>query len=259
MSDHRVIEEISLNTWPARQTLLLNGWILRYADGYSKRANSVNPLWFHPDADLEQSIARAETFFSGHRLDTVFKLTPFAVPHELDRVLEERGYRVCDVCEVMTRDVADEPAPAPDQAQIRDRLDEEWLDALAAFQGLPPHHKAIAGRLLAKSALRQGFAIVFRDGAPVACGLGVIQDEYMGLYDIVTDPRWRGRGYGKQLLLQLLAWGKRNGARRAFLQVLQTNEPALALYRKLGFRTAYTCWFRVKPFVPHPDSDVSEK
>lgn len=259
MNDHRVIEEISLNTWPARQTLLLNGWILRYADGYTKRANSVNPLWFHPDAGLEQTIARAEAFFTGHRLDTVFKLTPFAVPQELDRVLEKRGYEVRDVCGVMTRDIADEPPPAPDQAEIRDRLDEEWLDAFAAFQDMPPNHKAIAGWLLEQSALRQGFALVFRDGVPVACGLGVIQDGYMGLYDIVTDPRWRGRGYGKQLLLHLLAWGKRNGARRAFLQVLQTNEPALALYRKLGFRTAYTYWYRVKAVAAAPDSDVSEK
>jgi len=256
---HRAIEEISLNTWPARQTLLLNGWIVRFADGYTKRANSVYPLCFHPGADLEQTIARAEAFFSEHRLNAVFKLTPFAVPQELDRVLEERGYRCCDACEVMTRDLDEVPAPAPGEARIRDRLDGEWLDAFAAFDGLSPHHRTIAERLLTEAVLRQGFALVFRDGAPVACGLGVIQDETMALYNIVTDPRWRGRGYGKQLMLQLLAWGKRNGAKRAFLQVLRSNEPALALYRKLGFRTAYSYWYRVKPFVPPPDADVSEK
>lgn len=42
---YKAIEEITLNTWPAEQSVLLNGWVLRTAAGYTKRANSVNPLY----------------------------------------------------------------------------------------------------------------------------------------------------------------------------------------------------------------------
>ena len=41
----RLIEEHALNAWPPLQTLLLDGWVLRLANGYTRWANSVNPLY----------------------------------------------------------------------------------------------------------------------------------------------------------------------------------------------------------------------
>lgn len=39
------IAEISLNAWCSLQQNLDDGWILRFADGYTKRVNSVNPIY----------------------------------------------------------------------------------------------------------------------------------------------------------------------------------------------------------------------
>ena len=39
------IEELSINAWPALQTMLYAGWVLRFAAGYTRRANSINPLY----------------------------------------------------------------------------------------------------------------------------------------------------------------------------------------------------------------------
>ena len=39
------IEEVALNAWPSMQHMLYDGWLLRFSNGYTKRANSVNILY----------------------------------------------------------------------------------------------------------------------------------------------------------------------------------------------------------------------
>jgi ribosomal protein S18 acetylase RimI-like enzyme len=67
----------------------------------------------------------------------------------------------------------------------------------------------------------------------------------MGLYDIVTASEYRRQGMAEQLLLALLHWGKSQGAKTSFLQVVQANAGASALYDKLGFKEIYQYWYRV--------------
>jgi N-acetylglutamate synthase len=76
--------------------------------------------------------------------------------------------------------------------------------------------------------------------------LGVVQDGFIGLFDIVTDAQFRNRGYGQQLVSEILAWGKEKGAQTAYLQVMLNNPPALKLYSKVGFKEIYQYWYRVK-------------
>ena len=80
----------------------------------------------------------------------------------------------------------------------------------------------------------------------VACGLAVLENEYVGLFGIVADSNLRRQGLGKAISIDMLRWGKENGARRSYLQVVHDNEPAVALYADLGFREVYRYWYLVK-------------
>ena len=80
----------------------------------------------------------------------------------------------------------------------------------------------------------------------IACGLGVLQCGFIGFYDIVTDPAFRRQGHAIHLIESLLGWAGEQGARRAYLQVVLSNTPALALYARLGFRELYQYWYRAK-------------
>jgi ribosomal protein S18 acetylase RimI-like enzyme len=82
-------------------------------------------------------------------------------------------------------------------------------------------------------------------GSIVACGLGVLQGEYLGLFDIVTRDSERRKGYGREVTESLLAWGQSQDASYAYLQVMLSNTAAQALYGQLGFGERYQYWYRV--------------
>jgi GNAT superfamily N-acetyltransferase len=104
--------------------------------------------------------------------------------------------------------------------------------------------------MVANSFSKKAFAMLYDNDRIVACGLGMVERDCIGLYNIVTDKEHRGRGHGEQLLLHLLQWARRNGVVRSYLQVVANNGPARRLYAKLGFRETYTYWYRVKQVHP---------
>lgn len=53
--------------------------------------------------------------------------------------------------------------------------------------------------------------------------------------NIGVDPRQRGRGYGRQIMLFALQQLKNSGCKEAYLRVHVENKPAIHLYESLGF------------------------
>ena len=56
------------------------------------------------------------------------------------------------------------------------------------------------------------------------------------VYGVYVDPKYRGQGLGKMLMEEVERVAKEHGITRLWLDVVVTQEPAMALYRKLGFR-----------------------
>ncbi|MFB5759815.1 GNAT family N-acetyltransferase [Paenibacillus medicaginis] len=243
---HKYIEELSLNALPAFYQMSIDGWIVRYAAGYTKRANSVNPIYSGEDIGVEKKLLQCENFYTNVSLDPVFKMTPFIHPGKLDELLEQRGYEAADLSSVQTLKLSHIMEPQLDDVKISAEVDDEWMDVFARFTNLPPEQMVIKRKMLSLPLLSKVFIILYKDSAPVACVTGVLEREWLGIYDLVTHPEQRGQGYARQLVLKLLQWGKRQGAGYSYLQVLKNNAAAMRLYSKLGYREAYTYWYRVK-------------
>ncbi|UVI27988.1 GNAT family N-acetyltransferase [Paenibacillus spongiae] len=249
---YKEIEEAALNAWPALRTILRDGWLLRVSDGYTKRSNSVSPIYEACRCiEVEGRIRDAERFYANAGLNAVFKLTPFVHPPSLDELLSQSGYKLVDPSCVKLLTLDEEPYAAYSNGNVRieESFTEGWLANAAALLGLSPSQTSVTRELLGSSPLTQGFAAVYVDGNPVACGIGVVEGKYMGLFDIVTAPEYRNQGYGQQLIRQLLDWGKSRGASACYLLVVENNKPAVRLYDKLGFETIYRYWYRVKPLA----------
>ena len=66
---------------------------------------------------------------------------------------------------------------------------------------------------------------------------------------VIVDEAYRGRGYGRRVCEALLSEAIQRGAHTAYLQVVQNNQPAICLYKKLGYKKLYSYWYRVKHMI----------
>lgn len=239
------LEELSMNAWPALETLVVDGWVIRFAEGYTKRANSVYPL-YPSERELEGKILTCETFYTRKGLPTIFKLTPAAQPAELDRILEEKGYLASGHTSVQTVSLDTIKSPTVQNVHVYKECTDEWLEDFCRLSAKREDEKHTMSQTLRKINPPACYMTLFHEDAAVACGLGVLDRGCLGLYDIVTDSRFRRQGFGEQLVLHLLHWGAKNGAKASYLQVIMDNLPARRLYEKLGYREAYPYWYRIK-------------
>jgi len=243
--DGKLIEELSLNHWPSLSTLLYDGWLLRFANGYTKRANSISPI-YDSTYDIQQKIIECEKMYAKEQLPIIYKITPFVHPAHLDTLLAEQGYSQLDMTSVQVLELGLVRQPRLTSVTINEEADSEWISHICRMSQVKEQYEPTIERLLANIKTRKGLITMYIDGKAVACGYGVIEREYLGLFDIVTDPDYRNQGYAEQMILHLLHWGKQHGARHSYLAVVANNTPALRLYEKIGYTEIYKYWYRVK-------------
>ena len=244
----RTLEELSMNAWPALQTMLYGGWVLRFANGYTRRANSINPI-YASTRGVEGKIAACEEIYRAKNLRVVYKMTRAVFPENLDEILQSQGYAAEAQTSVQVLDLRRAIAPPTNRdVLLSESLTQDWVDDYCRLNAVAKQHKATMTQMLANIAPARCAARIAlkQEGQVIAVGLGVAENGFVGLFDLVTDEKFRGCGFGRELVLNLLDWGKQNGARRAYLQVMLSNAPALRLYEKLGFRQVYQYWYRVK-------------
>lgn len=238
----RHLEATADRAWPPAEVRAHDGWELRAAGpGIGRRVNSVAPL----DAGLlplEPKVVAAEVFYRERGLPPTFKLTAAAQPDGLEDFLVGRGYRVDAPVTILTRSLEPSAGPIP---CLPVTPSQEWLAANAA---VPSHYGAAPAAfldLLGRIRRPLAFASVEHRGEVAAIGMAVADGAWVGLFEIGTLPRRRRRGLATATMEHLLAWGAGRGARAAYLQVMDANAPARALYSRLGFEEAYRYWYRV--------------
>lgn len=239
------LEERCLNAWPSLQTVVYDGWLLRFADGYTKRANSISPI-YESSVPLEEKMAYCEAIYSEKQIRTVYKITPFSHPEHLDQILEAKGYFIQDETILQTALLAQIPEPSYPYIKQDDDVTRDWISHYSRFSQATVNDQETMYRMFQLIQPSRCFMQLLFEGEVVAVGFAVSEQGYVGIFDILTNPAYRKKGFGEQLVLHLLNWAKKHGATYGYLQVVANNEPAKRLYAKLGFEEAYRYWYRVK-------------
>jgi hypothetical protein len=105
------IELCAVASWPARETLALDGWFLRFTGGFSSRSNSAATNAYN-GASLECSIEAVEAAYRARGLPPQFQIAPTTRPENLEAVLVARGYTHKTPTWVMVAETAALAAPS---------------------------------------------------------------------------------------------------------------------------------------------------
>ncbi|EPJ52252.1 MAG: hypothetical protein OFPI_14680 [Osedax symbiont Rs2] len=244
---YKNIETAAFKAWPAREQHEGDTLVMRFADGYTKRANSATVLnALNTDsASLRRS---CEQFYQQKKLPCIIRITSLSQAQELDLHLGDSGYEHRDRSLILDRALnCQQPQP---QSQQHSGLvlvqPQQWLQSFCELSGsdYQEHlaHLAILERIDQPLLLAQWQV----QGRVVACAVGVISNGYFGIFDLLTDPAARNCGYATLLLTAMTHRAIKRGATHSYLQVVAVNTAAINLYQKLGYCQSYEYWYRIK-------------
>ena len=249
-----LLEELSINAWPAIHTLLYDGWVIRLSNGYGNRANSVSPL-YPSKINLDEKIAYCDGFFSRHNLPVAYKLVGCKEHEGLESRFEKIGYKKINETSVQTCEIAGMTGKNPEGIIITENFDEPWIKSVIEFNKIEEQHVQAFRAILKNIAMEKFVVCKEAAGEIVGCGYGAIGGGYAGVFDIVVRESFRGKGYGREIVESIHREAYKRGAEKAFLQVMLNNPVALNLYKKLGYKEAYKYWYRKKSLILTPQDN----
>lgn len=244
LEETRFFEELALNMWPSLQTVHYDGWVLRFANSLSRRANCIVPMRRSTEP-LEDKIDYCRELFERVGIVPAFKIFPAPDSEALEQLLEARGYDACFETRVLARDLdrlGAGRAGGAAEGELRALSTEEWCREYIRLSG--KRDAATLHGIVSNVRAEHLLGALELDGEVAAVGMAVLQRGHVGLQGVVVDKSLRGRGLGARVTGALLRWGGEMGAHRAYLQVDSDNEPANRLYDRLGFRAQYRYWYR---------------
>ena len=200
------LEEAALNGLPALQTEFYDGWIVRMAEGYSRRANCVVPL-YESTTPLQEKLVHCEAAYARASLSCLFKIFPACQPENLDETLVQLQYS--KDADTLVQTMRLEACSASSSAiSLYEGATDEWLETWIRLSGRNQHAE-ILRTLLNAIPTPSAYVVARTDGKPiVGCARAVVSGSIMGLFDLMVDPDHRMK-HG--LLEARLNWGFEQG------------------------------------------------
>ena len=240
----RFLEEIASNGHVALKIMQYDGWLMRFANGFTGRANSIS-LLYPSTKPIEEKVSYCEECYAKQGQPALFKLTDG--DKDFSDFLTSRGYQIVTPTDVM---VIDDLSSVGNKSLFEDcifsSIPDEWLPSFFEYENITDEKKQETFRqILSKALVQTIYCSVIHEGKVVASAGAAIEHGYALIQYVIVSEAARGKGIGEKLCRALIAKAKESGAHHAYLQVLQSNEIAKNLYKKLGFKKEYSyCYMK---------------
>lgn len=245
--ENQQIEQFAIKHWPALEFTYYDGWKLSFSNGYTKRANCIHILE-DSTLPLKEKITHCESLYEAIHLPTIFKLVSFQSIEDIDKQLEDKNYLKIDESRVLTVKLDRVTLSASNTYTVEQSccLSQEWLNFHLENKDLTSEHKAAFHSIIEKIECDVRYFMIKDEEKVIACCVGVLEDNCVSVYCLGTAESHRKKGLATELLSELFNWAKQKGATSSYILVVANNTPAVSLYTKIGYKHAYSYWFRVK-------------
>ena len=239
MHDVIQLETQQTHVNPVFNTLVYDGWLLRFSRGYSLSTDSVWPLR-QGEIGLAAKVAYCEEQFQLQRQSSTFRLTSLGYHQSIDTYLRDSGYRTAESGVVLNRALSRTPTTALKTLPLT-----RWLDLCYRLNPEDVSgQRLLQEQLLSQIELPMWCAVIEADGIAVGYGRALQSGTHLYLDDLWLLPDWRRRGHGQRLLDGLQGFGQAHGATMAYLTISDANHSATAFFRQAGFSVAYPYHYR---------------
>ncbi|MHA2391447.1 MAG: GNAT family N-acetyltransferase [Promethearchaeota archaeon] len=248
--DIKRFQEFLLNSWPAKNYYFLNGWILRFNDGITSRANSVFPVrYMGTQKTLDKDIDIVENAYKAYGLPPIFTMHDFHEPVNLKDKLLNRGYQSYDhttalglkIDEIEYKEINNNFEYIISNSRVK-----EISEFLARFSKWNEEDQFIIQKINKRIIIPKKCYMITKQGNKVIGTLlaVLIPQGYLYIGDVFVHPDYRRQDIATSMLNRLVdEWALLNGAESIWLQVEKNNNKALNLYCKIGMIEFYNYYY----------------
>lgn len=235
----RRLEAVSFRAWPASSVIYDGSWQIRLTGSHpSKRINCVVPLDPSDYGNSAKRLEKARRRFEDFGRPLVVRETTL-MPPQLKEFLSNDGWSMFEEVKVMTADLSEMELPET-LVSLPSHDIGRFVDASLKVGGGDLSLRPAIAEIV--SSIKPALGLFINEeveGSPLATVICVQDNDLAGIFSLDVVASQRRTGLGTQILASALRWARISGARSAWLQVVSTNAPAIALYEKFGFTEAY--------------------
>ncbi|MFX0143643.1 MAG: GNAT family N-acetyltransferase [Candidatus Hodarchaeota archaeon] len=248
------LQEILMNVWPAHHYYFFKGWILRFTQGITARANSVFPLSYTGTVDtIDKDINFVEEAYNAYDLPAIFTIPDYFEPKSLDMKLLEHGYKQSGCITYTMTTSLQELSKKEINKEFTYLIHSERLNKYSKFLAKYSHRNQEAQKVLDTLYNRivipeKRFIFVEYKNKVIGTLAGILDPRgFLYIVDVLVHPDFRRQKIATSMFFKTVnELSISYDIKTIWLQVETENKEAMNLYTNIGFKRAYSYYYLEK-------------